>query len=77
MILSAQCTDAAVNKVTPGAFPSLSDAASAQPCVAVADIESLIRTLGLFRAKAKIAQTLRRSSWCKNSAAKCRRRWKS
>jgi endonuclease III len=52
VILSAQCTDAAVNKVTPELFrryvtpEALSRASSAE-------IESLIRTLGLFRAKAK------------------------
>ena len=52
VILSAQCTDAAVNKVTPALFrryptpQALSDAS-------IADIESHIRTLGLFRAKAK------------------------
>jgi endonuclease-3 len=52
VILSAQCTDAAVNKVTPALFrryptpQALSDAP-------IADIESYIRTLGLFRAKAK------------------------
>lgn len=52
VILSAQCTDAAVNKVTPALFDryptpeALADAA-------IGDIEFLIRTLGLFRAKTK------------------------
>jgi endonuclease-3 len=52
VILSAQCTDAAVNKVTPALFAryptpaALADAAQSE-------IEALIRTLGLFRAKAK------------------------
>ena len=52
VILSAQCTDAAVNKVTPALFRRYPtpQALSQAP---VADIESLIRTLGLFRAKAK------------------------
>lgn len=52
VILSAQCTDAAVNKVTPELFRRYStpDALAAAPS---AEIESLIRTLGLFRAKAK------------------------
>ena len=52
VILSAQCTDAAVNKVTPELFrryPTPGALAAASP----AEIESLIRTLGLFRAKAK------------------------
>ncbi|MGH7793659.1 MAG: endonuclease III [Candidatus Binatia bacterium] len=52
VILSAQCTDAAVNKVTPELFrryptPHMLSRASAT------DTEALIRTLGLFRAKAK------------------------
>jgi endonuclease-3 len=52
VILSAQCTDAAVNKVTPGLFARYADpAALAQ--ASLVDIESCIRTLGLFRAKAK------------------------
>jgi len=52
VILSAQCTDAAVNKVTPALFRRYPTplALSQAP---TADIESLIRTLGLFRAKAK------------------------
>jgi len=52
VILSAQCTDAAVNKVTPELFRRYATplALSAAP---LADLESLIRTLGLFRAKAK------------------------
>jgi endonuclease-3 len=55
VILSAQCTDAAVNKVTPELFhrypePALMARAS------TSDIESIIRTLGLFRAKAKSLQ---------------------
>lgn len=52
VILSAQCTDAAVNKVTPALFHRYPtpQALSQAP---LPDIESLIRTLGLFRAKAK------------------------
>jgi endonuclease-3 len=52
VILSAQCTDAAVNKVTPELFSRypIPVTLSRAP---VADIESLIRTLGLFHAKAK------------------------
>ena len=51
-ILSAQCTDASVNKATPGlfkAFPTPADYARATP----ADIEPFIRSIGLFRNKAK------------------------
>jgi endonuclease-3 len=51
-ILSAQCTDVAVNKATPGlfkAFPAPADYARATP----AEIEPHIRSIGLFRSKAK------------------------
>ncbi|MGA1467078.1 MAG: endonuclease III [Phycisphaerales bacterium] len=51
-ILSAQCTDASVNRATPGlfkAFPTPVDYARATPV----EIEPLIRSIGLFRSKAK------------------------
>jgi endonuclease III len=51
-ILSAQTTDVAVNKVTPALFarfPTPADYAAASP----ADIEPFLRTLGLFRNKAR------------------------
>ena len=51
-ILSAQATDAGVNKATPAlfrAFPTPADYASASP----GEIEPLIKTIGLFRNKAK------------------------
>ena len=51
-ILSAQTTDKSVNKVTPALFkkfPSVNAFARAKP----EEIEPFIRTLGLFRAKAK------------------------
>jgi len=51
-ILSAQCTDVRVNKVTPALFASYPDAAA----MAGADIhhvEELIRSTGFFRNKAK------------------------
>ena len=52
VILSAQCTDAAVNKVTPALFERYPTPA-ALSAAAIGDIEFVIRTLGLFRAKAK------------------------
>jgi endonuclease-3 len=52
VILSAQCTDAAVNKVTPGLFARYPGPA-ALALASLDDIASCIRTLGLFRAKAK------------------------
>jgi len=52
VILSAQCTDAAVNKVTPELFRRY-PTAQALSRASTTDIESLIHTLGLFRAKAR------------------------
>ena len=52
VILSAHCTDAAVNKVTPELFARYPDPL-ALARASLGDIESCIRTLGLFRAKAK------------------------
>lgn len=52
VILSAQCTDKLVNQTTPGLFARFSDAASlaaADP----AEVEGLIRRIGLYRNKAK------------------------
>lgn len=51
-ILSAQCTDEMVNKATPGlfaAYPTPLELASSSP----EEVEEHIRTLGLFRSKAK------------------------
>ena len=51
-ILSAQCTDARVNMVTPELFhrfPNPASLATAQP----GDLEALIRSTGFFRAKAR------------------------
>jgi endonuclease-3 len=52
VILSAQCTDQAVNKVTPELFRRFPDAASLAHA-APGEIENIIRSLGLFRAKAR------------------------
>ena len=51
-ILSAQCTDAAVNKATPAlfkAYPTPADYARAPP----QELEPLIRSLGFFRNKSR------------------------
>jgi endonuclease-3 len=55
VILSAQCTDEAVNRVTPELFRHYPDAKSLSRASTQA-IEKHIRTLGLFRAKAKSLQ---------------------
>jgi endonuclease-3 len=52
VILSAQCTDEAVNRVTPRLFSRYPDPETLAQAVTT-EIEQIIRTLGLFRAKAK------------------------
>lgn len=52
VVLSAQCTDAAVNKATPALFDAYPNAAA----LAAADVEEVserIRSLGFFRTKAR------------------------
>jgi len=51
VVLSAQTTDVSVNKVTPALFSRWPDAA-ALACADPADVEDVIRTIGLYRAKA-------------------------
>ena len=51
-VLSAQCTDARVNKVTPrlfAAYPTAADYAAARP----SDLEDILRPLGFQRAKSR------------------------
>ena len=55
VMLSAQCTDAAVNKVTPALFRRFPDPISLSRA-STTEIEPLIRPLGLYRAKAKSLQ---------------------
>ncbi len=50
--LSAQCTDARVNMVTPELFSKYPDAA-AMSKAPIEDIENLIKTCGLYKTKAK------------------------
>lgn len=52
VMLSAQCTDAAVEKAAPGLF-ALAPDARAMAAVPVASIKSRIKTLGLANTKAK------------------------
>lgn len=52
VILSAQTTDKAVNKVTPGlwqSYPEIEDLAFAE----LSDVENALRTIGLYKNKAK------------------------
>ena len=50
--LSAQCTDARVNIVTPALFEEYPDAESMSRA-SVAEVEELIKTCGLYKTKAK------------------------
>ncbi|HSF58509.1 MAG TPA: endonuclease III [Candidatus Binatia bacterium] len=52
VMLSAQCTDTAVNRVTPELFRHYPDPETLA-LAPTAEIEQVIRTLGLFRAKAR------------------------
>ncbi len=52
VILSAQCTDIRVNKVTPGLFKKFPDAA-ALAAARPEELENAIKSAGLFRNKAK------------------------
>jgi len=51
-ILSAQCTDARVNLVTPGLFAKYPDA-SAMSAVSQEELEAIIRSTGFYRNKSK------------------------
>lgn len=51
-ILSAQCTDEAVNKATPALFAAYPDPATMAEAD-VADLERLVKTCGFYRTKAK------------------------
>lgn len=52
VILSAQCTDARVNQVTPALFTRFPDA-TAMAVADPAEVEEIIRPTGFFRAKTK------------------------
>lgn len=59
-VLSAQCTDERVNRVTPGLFkrfPTPAAMANAE----IEELESLVRSTGFFRSKAKSLQDLSRA----------------
>ena len=57
-ILSAQCTDQRVNKVTPTLFEKFPDAV-ALANADIEELENLVRSTGFYRNKAKNIQTAR------------------
>src|SRR6202790_3358587 len=59
VVLSAQATDAGVNKATPALF-ALADTAQKMLALGEERIVELIRTIGLFRTKAKNLMELSR-----------------
>lgn len=59
-VLSAQCTDAAVNRATPGLFARF-PTAEAMAGASVEEVEALIGTLNFFRNKAKALVGLARA----------------
>ena len=72
-ILSAQCTDAMVNQVTPALFRELPDAAA----LAAADparVEELVKRTGFFRQKTKAIQAAARAL-VGRTRARSRRTW--
>ncbi|MBK8804517.1 MAG: endonuclease III [Fibrobacteres bacterium] len=60
VVLSAQCTDARVNQVTPVLFSRLGDTPELLAKVAVEDIREIIRPCGLSPAKSQAIQGLSR-----------------
>ncbi|MBP3950632.1 endonuclease III [Bacillus suaedae] len=60
VVLSAQCTDALVNKVTPGLFAKYKKPED-YLSVPLEELEQDIRSIGLFRSKAKNIQKLSQS----------------
>jgi endonuclease-3 len=52
VVLSAQATDAGVNKATPGLFAA-ADTPAAMAALGEARVQELIKTIGLFRTKAR------------------------
>lgn len=60
VVLSAQTTDAAVNKITPALFARFPDAKTMAEAP-LSEIESSIRTIGLYRNKARSLKQLSQS----------------
>ena len=57
VLLSAQCTDARVNKVTPALFAK-ADTPQKMAALEISTIEDLIRTCGLYKSKARAIHQL-------------------
>ena len=78
VVLSAQATDAGVNKATPALF-ALADTPEKMAALGEAKVRDLIKTIGLFRTKAKNVVGAVRRFWPSSTAGRCRtraRRWR-
>ena len=78
VVLSAQATDAGVNKATPALFAA-ADTPEKMVALGEAKVRDLIKTIGLYRTKAKNVIALSDSSspsttaWCRRCARRSRR----
>ena len=76
MVLSAQATDAGVNKATPALF-ALADTPEKMAALGEERVRDLIKTIGLFRTKAKnvvaLSQHARRRARRPGAATRARR----
>ena len=75
-ILSAQCTDARVNMVTPAlfaAYPTAADLAAADR----AELEAMIQSTGFFRAKAASPAGDGRPRGAASTAGRCPTAWRT
>ncbi len=63
-ILSAQCTDDRVNKVTPELFRRFPDAAH-MAAASLDELEEIIRSTGLLPPEGEEPQRARRRRWCR------------
>src|SRR5262249_26903925 len=73
VVLSAQATDAGVNKATPALF-ALADTPEKMAALGEARVRDLIKTIGLFRTKAKNVVSLSRKLIAEHSGSVLRSR---
>ena len=76
VVLSAQATDAGVNKATPALF-ALADTPEKMLALGEDKVRDLIKSIGLFRTKARNVVALSQRLVEKPSAVRCQRRGRS
>ena len=72
MVLSAQATDASVNRATPELF-RIADTPQKLAQLGEAGLEAKIKTIGLYRSKAQEPDRARQTSSSPSMAARCPR----